>query len=297
MPTIKEGEPAEAAAALRAARQLAAEQLALDQRDANEQLLLAGIRARDAADEASAGRTRAEDATRALQVSERELRATGEFREQLLGIVGHDLRNPLGAIAMAAKVLLAHDKLDPTDAHLVGRIVYSCQRMSRMIEELLDFTRTRLGGGLALRLVPVDLAEVCRHAVSELDLVAPSPLRCELSGDLRGAWDGERLYQVLSNLVANALDYATPGTAVVVRAFPAGEEVVVEIANQGIPIAPEVLPTLFEPFRRANREHAGKHLGLGLYIANQIVLAHGGTLGARSEAGTTTFTLRLPRPA
>ena len=270
-----------------------------DLRDANEQLLLAGIRAQAATEDAQAGRARAEDATKRLQAIERELRSTAEFREQLLAIVGHDLRNPLGAITMAASLLVRHDKLDDADARLVARIISSGQRMTSMIAELLDFTRVRLGGGLSLRLLSIDLAEVCRNVVAELELISESPVSCELEGDLRGTWDGNRLTQVLSNLAGNALDHATSGTGVVVKAFLDGAEVVTEVSNQGNPIAPDLLPVIFEPFRRAPKlEKSGvRNLGLDLYIANQIVLAHGGTLRVRSANGTTTFSMRLPRVA
>ena len=267
------------------------------QREANEQLLLAGLRAREATDEALAGRTRAEDLNRGLTASERELRGTVEFREQLLGIVGHDLRNPLGAITMAAGMLLRNNNLGEADARLVARIINSSQRMTKMIADMLDFTRARLGGGLPVSFIRADLGEICRHVVAEMELSSAVPVSFESEGDLLGTWDGDRLYQVVSNLAGNAIDYATPGTAVVVKAVVDGAEVVVEVSNQGEPIPPDVLPIIFQPFRRATRQEksGGRHLGLGLYIANQIVLEHAGTLGARSAAGTTTFWMRLPR--
>ena len=273
--------------------------LLADLRDANEQLLLAGIRAGEATDEAVAARTRAEDATRRLEAIERELRGTAEFREQLLAIVGHDLRNPLGAITIAAGLLLRNVNLSEADARLLARIINSSQRMTRMIAQLLDFTHTRLGGGLSLFLKLIDLAEISRNVVTELELTTAIPLRCELEGDLRGTWDGDRLYQAVSNLTGNAITYATPETAVVVKGYVDGADVVNEVSNQGKPISPDLLPVIFEPFRRGRLEaqSSGRHLGLGLYIANQIVLAHGGTLAARSSHGTTTFTMRLPRTA
>jgi signal transduction histidine kinase len=273
--------------------------LLADQRDANEQLLLAGIRAQEAADEALAARTRAEDATRHLEAIERELRGTAEFREQLLAIVGHDLRNPLGAITIAAGLLLRNVNLSEADARLVARIINSSHRMTRMIAQLLDFTRTRLGGGLSLFLKPIDLAEISQNVVAELELATAIPLRCEIEGELSGTWDADRLHQVISNLAGNAIGYATAGTPVVVKGYVDGAEVVAEVSNQGSPISPDVLPVIFEPFKRAKQEakSSATHLGLGLYIANQIVLAHGGTLAARSSHGTTTFTMRLPRVA
>ena len=266
-------------------------------REANEQLLLAGLRAQDSADEALAARARAEATAQRLEEIERELRATAEFREQLLAIVGHDLRNPLGAIIMAAGLLLRNGHLGEADGRLVARIINSSQRMTRMITELRDFTRARLGGGLPLFVKPVDLAEICLNVVGELELTTIILLRCEIDGELRGTWDGDRLYQLISNLVGNAIDYATPVTPVVVAARVDGAEVVVEVRNQGISIPPDALRTIFEPFRRGTKDEKSgvTHLGLGLYIAHQIALAHGGELTAQSAAGTTTFALRLPR--
>lgn len=294
MPTSQDDPPLSAGDAQRVNRKLIA-----DLRDANENLLLAGLRTQAAADAAAAGRARAEEATRRLEVVERELRDTAEFREQLLGIVGHDLRNPLGAITMASALLLHNDKLGEANARLVARIIHSSQRMSRMITDMLDFTRARLGGGLQLSLSSIDLAEICRNAVSELELVTAVSLVCEFDGDLTGSWDGDRLYQVFSNLAGNAVDYATPGTKVVIKAFVEGADVVAQVSNLGRAIPADLLPVIFEPFRRVTVEErsAGRHLGLGLYIASQIVLAHGGTLGARSADGTTTFAMRLPRGA
>jgi signal transduction histidine kinase len=211
-----------------------------------------------------------------------------------IGILGHDLRNPLGAISMAAGLLLQRGRLDEQDAATVSRIVRASQRMTGMITQLLDLTRARLGGGLAIERKPADLGEMCRNVVEEFD----APVELEIEGDLNGAYDADRIAQVLSNITGNAVQYAAPGTAVVVKARAAEAEVVVEIANQGDPIPADLLPFLFEPFRRAtSRANANGHLGLGLYIAHQLVLSHGGTLEARSSDGKTTFMIRLPRLA
>jgi len=118
----------------------------------------------------------------------------------------------------------------------------------------------------------------------------------EMEGDLTGTWDEDRLAEVLSNLVGNAIEYARPETAVLVKAYAEGAAVVAEIVNQGDPIPADVLPFIFQPFRRARREPSRTgNLGLGLYIAHEIALAHGGTLNADSTDGRTTFVIRLPR--
>jgi signal transduction histidine kinase len=164
-----------------------------------------------------------------------------------------------------------------------------------MIDQLLDLTRARLGGGLTLESKPCDMGTICRNVVEELE----APIDLDIDGDMMGTWDEDRVAQVLSNLTGNAVQYATPGTPVALRARAEGSDVIVTVTNQGDPIPAELLPHLFEPFRRA-KEHANPktgNLGLGLYIAHVIVLAHGGTLDVRSAAGETTFTVRLPRIA
>ncbi len=162
-----------------------------------------------------------------------------------------------------------------------------------MISQLLDLTRARLGGGLPIDPRPTDLRGVCRNVVEEFD----AAVQLEVEGDLTGTWDEDRLTQVLSNIAGNAVQYAAPGTAVIVKARADGADVVVEIQNQGEPIPADQLPFIFEPFRRARTrpEASTGNLGLGLYIAKQIVLSHGGTLDAHSAGGRTTFVMRLPR--
>ncbi len=225
--------------------------------------------------------------------AERALRAVAEFRELFIGILGHDLRNPLSAIDMAAARLLQRGHLDAKDAETVARVIRSSQRMVRMITQVLDLTRARLGGGLLIKLEPADLGQVCRNVVEEFG----STVQVKFAGDLTGSWDRDRLEEVLSNLTGNAIQYAKPGTPVVVKAHADGAEVVVEISNQGDAIPEDVLPFIFEPFRRARQleKSASGNLGLGLYIAHQIVLSHSGSLEAHCANGTTTFVMRLPR--
>ena len=263
-----------------------ADTLIVDQREANEQMLRATIRAQELSVEADEAKERAEE-------SERKLREVAEFREMFIGVLGHDLRNPLGSIVMAATLLLRRGNLDEQDSGTVARIIRANQRMSRMITQLLDLTRARLGGGLPIEPEPTDLREVCQNAIEEFE----ATIELKVEGDVTGTWDRDRLAEVLSNLAGNAIVYAAPGTVVMVKAHADGAEVVVEISNQGNPIPPDLLPFIFEPFRRAkqHQKSAAGNLGLGLYIAHQIVLSHGGTLVAHSADGTTTFAMRLPR--
>lgn len=257
-----------------------------DQREANQQMVVTTVRAQELVDEADSAKERAEK-------SEQELRAVAEFREMFIGILGHDLRNPLTSIVSAAAYVLRHGHLDDRNAEMVARIIRGSQRMTRMIAQLLDLTRARLCGGLQLELKPADLREICQQVVEELE----PALQLDVKGDVTGLWDGDRLAEVVSNLAGNAIQYATAGTPVSVNVHAVGAEVVVEICNQGDPIPPDLLPSLFEPFRRGRprEKSASGNLGLGLYIAHQIVLAHGGTLDVRSANGTTTFSMRLPR--
>jgi len=266
-----------------------------EQRDANEQLVLATLHAQEEADTARGAQRSAEQVVIDGQEREEKLRIVGEFRERLIGIVGHDLRNPLNAMLMASGLLIARGNLDDTDARLVNRIVNSGQRMTRMINQLLEFTRARLGGGVTLDLARVDLGEICRNITDELRVGSDVDIRVTLAGDLVGSWDGDRLAEVLSNITGNAIGHATAGTPVLVHVHEDGDSVVGEISNQGIDIPPHILPSIFDAFARAPSQGAAGHLGLGLYISSEIIRSHGGTLAVRSANGTTTFAMTLPR--
>jgi signal transduction histidine kinase len=262
------------------------DQVLFEMREANQQMVSTTLQAKDLADQAAAAKDHAE--TRA-----RELHEMAELRELFIGILGHDLRTPLSAINISAERLLRRGGLAPEDQLLVGRIIHSDERMARMIPQLLDLTRARLGGGLPLTRVAADLRKICESTAEEFD----APIERELEGDLTGTWDPDRLVQAVGNLLRNALEHATPGTPVRLAARSEGDGVVVEVSNQGPPIPPEMLPVIFEPFRRARQaeKSPGGNLGLGLYITREITLSHGGTLGGRSSGGVTTFTMRLPR--
>ena len=262
------------------------DKLLVDQREANARMVRATIRAHELADEADAATERAEE-------SARELRTVAEFRERFMGIVGHDLRNPLASIVTSAATLLRRGHLDEHDAKTAARIISSSQRMNRMILQILDFTRARLGGGFPIEPQPTDMGDVCRDVVEEFE----ATIQLEVEGDVTGKWDPDRLAEVLSNLAGNAIEHAARGTVARIKAHAEGAEVIVEVSNQGDDIPADVHPFIFEPFRRAKQHEksATGNLGLGLYIAHEIVLSHGGTLEAHSAGGTTTFVMRLPR--
>jgi PAS domain S-box-containing protein len=237
----------------------------------------------------------------AMKRAEATLAQAVEFRERFMGILGHDLRNPLTAIAFSARTLLRDETLGERPRAVAGRIAASAARMGRMIEEMLDLTRIRLGGGLPTKAVAMDLFELGRSIVGELQAAHPdAEIRLELLGDGRGEWDPGRLGQLLSNLVTNALQHGAPATpARVTIDGRRAEEVSVAVHNEGELLRPELRADIFEPFRRgegAPRTATG--LGLGLHIVQQIARAHGGTVEAESAPGRgTTFRAELPRHA
>jgi PAS domain S-box-containing protein len=235
------------------------------------------------------------DRKRAQEEAERQVM----FKDRFIGILGHDLKTPLNAIAVSSHILRRLGLPEPHSTALAG-IARSAERMARMIDALLDLTRSRLGGGIPVFPTNTDVSAVARAVIEELRSAHPeSELRWEERAvNPWGMWDADRLGQVVSNLVENALTHGGAGGPVVVELFDDHSAIQLEVHNAGRPIPPELMPVLFDPFRRGTPAGAprGEGLGLGLFIANQIVLAHAGTIGVRSsvEEGTD-FTVRLPR--
>jgi signal transduction histidine kinase len=220
------------------------------------------------------------------------------FAEQFIGMLGHDLRNPLNAIQVAA-TLVRETSTDATKRYL-DRILASSKRMSSMVSQLLDLTRTRLAEGIALERTAFDFAQTIDSVLSELELIyAKREVRRVVRGDTRGNWDEDRLARVVSNLVGNALQHGDSSRPVEVRLIGEGPQVRFEVQNYGEVIAAELLPTIFDPYRRSDaRSRTSEGLGLGLYITQQIVLAHGGTIAVRSgSVQGTVFEVVLPRVA
>ncbi len=217
-------------------------------------------------------------------------------RELFLGAVGHDLRNPLAAVRMAAGLMLADDDdLSAKTRMRAAKIANAADRMTRMIEQLLSFSRGR-AGGLTLERRDLDLVQLCRTVVEEVELAHPdATVVVAAPADAHGEWDHDRLVQVVQNLVTNAVAHGRPGRPVHVRLMAgtdADADVVLEVDNDCAPLADDELDELFHPFRRNRRRGPG--LGLGLSIAHQLVTAHGGTIAARSRDGGIIFTVRLP---
>ena len=229
---------------------------------------------------------------------ESEQRHALELQQRLMGIVGHDLRTPLNAIAGSAALLARAADLPTARLRAAQRIVSSAARMSGLVRDLLDYTRLRVSGGFSIEPEPAHLGEIGRAVAQEVRSAwQGSVIELSEAGDLQGRWDPVRIEQVLSNLIGNACHHGTPGAPVLVQLSGTKAAVRAEVHNEGPPIPPEVLPLIFEPFRRgaSARRDASGGVGLGLFIVRSLVEAHGGTIEVATGQAGTTFMLELPR--
>jgi signal transduction histidine kinase len=228
---------------------------------------------------------------------------TRDAQNVFLAILGHDVRNPLGAIGMGAQVLLL-DKTLSTQHHTVAiRIARSTKRVTEIVNDLIDFSTSNLGRRMPIAPAPMDFSLECKQIVDEIRAFYPDrTIKLELSGDLNVFWDRARINQALSNLIANAIQHGTKDDPVWVTIT--GESMVtISIQNMGEPIGPSQLRTLFDPKQQfvvrsqdAQANSGADNLGLGLYITRDIVGAHGGTVMVSStKQEGTTFTVTLPR--
>ncbi|MCA1825912.1 MAG: ATP-binding protein [Myxococcales bacterium] len=228
---------------------------------------------------------------------EKETEQSAHFRERFIGILGHDLRTPLTAILASAKLVMRlRDLPDPALA-AAARISSSAERMGRMIADLLDFTEARLGGGLTVKRKPGDLRDSVRACVDEVSAANPGrTIDVEVEGDTTGAFDSDRVAQLLSNLLTNAIAYGPPDEPVGVAARGLERTVEISVRNGGAAIPDAEREELFDPFRRGSKAsgHA-RGLGLGLFIVQQIAQAHGGDVAVESAPGRTVFTAILQR--
>jgi two-component system sensor histidine kinase/response regulator len=220
----------------------------------------------------------------------------GRLKDRFIGILGHDLRNPLTAITNSAHLLMRASDLGERHQASAARILRASERMAQMIRDLLDFTRGQLGGGIPVEPARADLAEICHRVVDETKAVHPQrEIELSTRGDLSGLWDTPRLEQVVSNLVVNAVHHGQD--RIVVEAIGEPVRVVLRVRNGGPPIPADDLPTLFEAFKGRDRRNT-QGLGLGLYIVKEIVRAHGGTVEVTSTADEgTTFSCIWQRPS
>ena len=225
-------------------------------------------------------------------------------KEAYLAILAHDLRTPLGAVSASAKFMLDTNELKEPHSTLTSRIASSTARMGHLVDDLLDFTRSRLGGGIPIERTALDMEKVVRSVIDDLKIIHPKrTLQVEGQGDLRGEWDNARICQALTNLVGNALEHGSDWTIVRVLLRSSADEVSVAIQNRGAAIPPEQLEGIFRLIQRKEVREittitgASGNLGLGLFIADRIVNAHGGRIEVESseKRGGTTFTVHLPR--
>jgi signal transduction histidine kinase len=222
-----------------------------------------------------------------------------QARNLLLGMLGHDMRSPLQTIQLTASHLAALSA-DEHVSEAAARLIRSGARMQSLLDDLCDFNRTQLGLGIHIAPHDVDLRQVLADVVDELRAAHPGrQIALEIDGDLRGGWDGQRMQQLLSNLVINAIKYGSPDKPVRVIAAATAAQVRIEVKNHGEPIDPQMLTRIFDPLERgADQKDKGSGksgLGLGLYIAREIAKAHHGAIDARSNPEETAFVVRVPR--
>ncbi len=247
---------------------------------------------------ARARRHDAEHAARArAEAAEETARRAATLQDQVLAVVGHDLRTPLASITMA--VAMAKRRCPPDDrlSASLDRIARSGRRMNEIIRDLLDVARARQGIGITLTHRPISADEICEQAIAELQHVHPGrSVRLCASGELRLEGDRSRLLQAVSNLVGNALQHGARDAQVSVEATGDTEGIVIRVRNGGAPIADALLEEIFEPFRRGDGAgEASGSLGLGLFVVREIAHAHGGSVSVSSDTTGTTFELRIPR--
>lgn len=233
-----------------------------------------------------------------IELAHAQARDQALVAEQMMGVVSHDLRNPLSTISMGAMLLM---KLAPTpqQQQVLERIKRATERSNRLISDLLDFTQTRLGGGLKVQPRKFELHQAVRDTVDELTLAFPGR---ELSHGEHGPteWfgDPDRITQLVGNLVANAMAYGDPSRPVKISTTTTDDEALVSVHNWGKPIPTQLLPKMFEPLSRGDEPGEARSLGLGLYIVSQIAKAHAGEVLVSSQAESgTRFTARFPRVA
>ena len=224
-------------------------------------------------------------------------------REMFLAILGHDLRSPLGAVLTASSFLVTEGALSGENLTLASRIQTSGKRMLGLVSDLLDFTRSRLGSGIPITPTDTDLATLSSETLDEVRAHHPDrDFRFAASGDLRGQWDGERVSQALSNLIGNAVQHGNATSPIVVTAREEADGIAISVQNRGAVIPGADQADIFNPFKSIasseTHKQDQKSMGLGLYIAQQIAIAHGGVIDVESsEELGTTFRLHLPRSA
>jgi signal transduction histidine kinase len=237
----------------------------------------------------------AQDKLRESEAALSEAESNAGLREQFIAILGHDLRNPVAAIDAGA-TMLAKAPLDPRSARIVDQMKLSCGRITNLINDILDFARGRLGTGLVLSRGPAQNLEASiEQVISELQTVHPErEIRVTVDLPETVTCDVERVTQLLSNLLGNALTHGAPDSPVEISARSSDGSFVLSVANAGEPIPGDKTERLFQPFTQSAEGSSPNGLGLGLYIASEIAKAHDGSLAVTSDEGETRFTLTMP---
>jgi signal transduction histidine kinase len=236
------------------------------------------------------------DEVRAREENEAARDRALALQQRLMAVVSHDLRNPLTGI-LAAAWSLSRARLPDAEAQLARRMVAAGRRMERLIRDLLDWSRLHAGGGIPVSVCDADVADVCRHVAEEQSEAQLARVRLEREGDTRAVFDPDRLEQIVANLLSNALKYAPGATPIHVRVTGEGDEVVVEVRDEGPGLPEEVRAELFEPFRRGHTAASGDGgVGLGLFIVRTLADAQGARVDVETAPGRgTAFRVRVPR--
>ena len=214
----------------------------------------------------------------------------------MLAVVSHDLRGPMQAVLGTAEVLSI--KASELYAPYVGAITRSVERLTGLLDSLLDYSKVRLGEGLPLQRQTVDLGVACEAELELLRAAHRTAIESSITGSTIGEFDAGRIREALGNLVSNAVQYRTPGTPVRVIVEGSNDSVYLAVVNEGEVIAPEILQTLFEPLRRRDKATSSsprRNLGIGLFVVREIAKAHGGDVAAVASDGQVTFSMLLPK--
>jgi len=223
-----------------------------------------------------------------------------QSKEMFLGMLGHDLRAPLGAILGSARIIVENTEHPERCLKMASLILSSGQRMNALVDDLLDFTRSRLGSGIPVVPTPLNMATLCHHTVEEIATQHPDRvMNFKAMGELDGEWDGARVSQALSNVIGNAVEHGSDASPINVVLRGEAEEVKLTVQNQGPVIPADQITRIFQPMHSIEMNGPvtpRPNLGLGLYIAERIVAAHGGTIAVESsEELGTAFTIHLPK--
>ncbi|SDR54109.1 Signal transduction histidine kinase [Paraburkholderia fungorum] len=225
-------------------------------------------------------------------------RRTERIRDLFAGVLAHDMRSPLTAIVNSAHLLLRDENLSSVSLRAGINLQRGTERIRSLVDDLFIFTRTRLGDTLPVEPTEQDFGRICVGAVEEVRAARPgAQIELSATGSLAGTWDGQRMSQLIVNLLTNAVQYGS--NKVRLKAVGDDDSITLVVSNEGPPIPADVLPTLFDPLTRAVSPSATKRLsagvGLGLYICQCIAHAHQGTISVESSERETAFTLKIPR--